>query len=716
MELLTRGLSLHRKGDFDGAIKKYRAVLAVDPLNPDALHLMGVVFRQRGDNDAAIDFLIKACAARPSNKQFLIDCGDSLVEKKSHGAALVYYEKALSIDPLDAQTLFKTAAARRGEGNLDAALADLQKALLIRPDYFEALCNCAEILRSKRDHAQALSCMERALALKPQFALGHNAAGQLCEKLGNSEKALYHYREAVGLDESCAEAHNNLGNALCGRGDYNAAIASYQRALTLRTDFFEAYYNLGNCLRETNHFDEAIGCFQAALKLRPDSVPALSNYAEALQVIGRIDEAQKLYSTIQTRLGKRYPQAYDNLLLCMNYDFAHTPRRIFEEHARFGTIFGAAKKAPRHANVKDPLRTLRIGYVSPDFCDHPVSRFIEPLLTRHDRERHEIFCYACAARPDGVSRRMQALTLTWRDIHGIADEQAVGMIGDDRIDILVDLAGHTAGNRLSVFAQRPSPISVSYCGYPNTTGLTEVDYYVTDACLDPDEDASLYTERLVRLPNCFCCYMPPPNAPDVNDVPALQNGHITFGSLHPLTRLNGQVIDLWSEVLRAVPTAHLRIVRDTLIGSAMQRLLARFSEQGINPQRIDLRHEVPAHGHLTLFHDIDISLDTFPWSGHTTACESLWMGVPVVTLYGDRHAGRMAATIARTAGLPDWVASTREEYCAIAQAAARSLDELKSLRGRLRGMMASSDVCNAEKFTRRMEAAYRSMWMRWCEE
>jgi predicted O-linked N-acetylglucosamine transferase (SPINDLY family) len=287
------------------------------------------------------------------------------------------------------------------------------------------------------------------------------------------------------------------------------------------------------------------------------------------------------------------------------------------------------------------------------------------------------------------------------------------MVSGDGIDILVDLAGHTAQNRLPLFARKAAPVQLSYCGYPNTTGLAEIDYYVTDANLDSEDDASLYTERLLRIPGCFCCYMPSDNTPQVNDLPALRAGHITFGSLHPLMRLSGAVLDLFSAVLKAAPSARLRIVRDTLQGEAKRRLEGEFLKRGIDPLRIDLVHELPRQGHLALYHGIDIALDTFPWSGHTAACESLWMGVPTVTLFGNRHAGRMAATILRNVGLPQWVAASEEDYCAVACRAAADFDKLKTMRRNLRQQMVASIVCDAQEFTRKLEAAYTTAWRNW---
>ena len=713
-DILLQALSLHRSGDIKGAKIFYEKALEIDPVNPDALRLSGLASRQLGDLDEAIALLEKACFTQPRNTIFCKDYADALLEKKKYREAAIFYGKALSIEPADPETWFRTASAHYGSGNIESALEDLNRAIELKPDYFEALCNCAEILRTQGNYEQALSSLDRAIALNPGLPHLHNSAGQICEKIGETRRAIHHYRIALQLDDTFAEAHNNLGNVLAIERNFDEAVLSYKKALKLRPGFFEAYYNLGNCLRETNNFDEAITCFRAALRIQPSSVQALTNYGEALQTTGRINEAQQCYRTINAEADKPCPKAFGNLLLCTNYDVAYSPGQLFEEHSLFGKTFGLSADSISQNVFNDTFRKLRIGYVSPDFCDHPVAKFIEPVLMNHNRETFDIYCYADCQRQDIVGRRIRAMSLCWRDINNMTDQQVSHIIRDDKIDILIDLAGHTSGNRLMVFARKPAPVQMSYCGYPNTTGLPAIDYYITDNILDPDGADSFYVERLLHIPGCFCCFKPPANAPDVNKLPALKNGYVTFGSFHPLMRINECVIDLWCSVLRAIPDSRLRIVRNTLAGSVRKRIENDFAKHGMAMHRIELTNEIPAQGYLHLYDNIDISLDTLPWSGHTLACESLWMGVPVITLYGNRHAGRMATSILRNAGLPEWVALTKDQYCGIAVAASSSFDKLSDLRGGLRSVLADSIICNGGDFTRKLEDAYRSVWISRC--
>ncbi|HEX7510283.1 MAG TPA: tetratricopeptide repeat protein [Chitinivibrionales bacterium] len=712
--MLQRAVELHRQGDAPGAEALYRAILAADPRSADGLHLMGLLLRQRGSKAEAVDYLINACAARPSNARFLIDCADALDEYTYYEDAAAFYSLALRCEPENARIWFALGCAHQRAGNADAALNAMRKAVDCKPDYFDALCNCAELLRQRKDFSQALSCLQRALALKPDFAGGHNAIGLLHEAMRDDDKALEHYQRAVHIDGSFAEAHNNIGTLLSARGDFLAAIASYKRALAVKPDFFEATYNIANSFRQLHDLDEAIDYFAVAVRLKPQSAPALSNFGEALMAAGRAREARHYFKAAAALPGEHRAAAYSNLLLCKNYDPELSVSQIYVAHMRYAAIAPASAGRREYRSSIDPHRKLRLGYVSADFCNHPVARFIEPVLSHHDRENFDVFCYANQARSDAVTRRLQSMPLSWRGIVDSSDDHVENMIHDDGIDILIDLAGHTAANRLPLFAKKPSPIQISYCGYPNTTGLTAIDYYLTDEYLDTRDDESLFTERLIRIPDCFCCYMPQPMAEPLTASPCARNGYITFGSLHPIIRLNDAVLDLWSAVLRAIPSARLRIIRDTLTGRVGQRIADAFISRGIDMQRIDVEHTLPRQGHLALFNEIDIALDTFPWSGHTGACEALWMGVPVITLYGNRHAGRMAATILHASGLHDWIGFSPEEYLEIAQAASENIDQLKFLRQTLRRRMSASIVGDAPAFTRKLEAVYRTVWMQWC--
>jgi protein O-GlcNAc transferase len=396
-----------------------------------------------------------------------------------------------------------------------------------------------------------------------------------------------------------------------------------------------------------------------------------------------------------------------------NYDPGATPAAVFAMHVLWGREH---ERPPRfaHPNVPEPGRPLRVGYVSPDLRRNAVMVFMDPVLANHDPAEVAVFLYADVRRPDTTTARLRAAAPGWRDIAGMSDDDAAALVHADGIDVLVDLAGHLMEGRLGVFAQRPAPVQVTYMGYPSTTGLRAIDYRLTDAVADPLGEPSYHVEELWRLPRGFSCYAPPAKAPDVSPSPALLRGHVTFGSKHKIEKLNPSVLALWARVLHAVPGSRMILYRRRL-GEVMDQVACGFADHGIGADRIDLRNRMPdGRHHLAVYEEIDVSLDAFPWTGPTTACDALWMGAPVVTWSGARHAARMVASVLASAGLDDWIGRSPDEYVAIAARLAADVPRLAEIRRGLRPRVAASALCDGPSFTRDLESAYRAMWQRWC--
>ncbi len=404
--------------------------------------------------------------------------------------------------------------------------------------------------------------------------------------------------------------------------------------------------------------------------------------------------------------------AQSNLLFALNYDTTLSAEEIFAEHCVFGRVQENIAPPPRpHAHEIDLHRRLRIGYVSPDFRSHALMRFFLPLLAHHDSVKVEITCYAEVPRPDAVSQRCRTMAHRWRSTCGLSDKQMADTIRADAIDILIDLAGHTAGNRLPVFTHRPAPVQATYLGYPNTTGLRSIDYLITDRLRHPPGEAELCTEEVFRLDDFNCCFQAPVTAPPVNPLPLARTGRLTFGSLHNLTKLNDAVLDLWCRALRAVPSARLLLFRDTLTGELREQMRRRLLERGIADERLDLRHGHAADGYLGVYHDIDVSLDVSPWGAGTTVYESAWMGVPMLTLRGKRFTDRASTAVLTCVGLPEMIADDADDFVERARWLAVNADWLARMCAELRGRM-NATICDAAGFTRRLEAAYRVMWQR----
>ncbi len=526
------------------------------------------------------------------------------------------------------------------------------------------------------------------------------------------------YRRATEIDPSFAEACNSLGAMLQESGGLDDAIAAYRRAIEIKPDYAAAHSNLGAASLCNGHFDEALTHCHRALRFDSNDVGAHNNLGMTLQNVGRLDEAIEVYKNALT-LRPNFSGAHSNLILTMNYHPRFTAEAILAESRYWDEIHALpyAVRTRPHANARDPERRLRIGYVSPDFRCHSVSYFVEPLLAAHDRNAVEVFCYADVARPDEMTARLQTLADGWRSTVGLSDAEVADQIGKDRIDILVDLAGHTAGNRLLAFAQRPAPVQVTWLGYPNTTGLSAIDYRFTDGIADPEGIAEAHhSEILVRLPGGFLCYGPPAMSPELTPPPAARSGQVTFGSFNNLAKVTSEVVKAWASILKAVPGSRILIKSKPLADEATRaHYLALFAAQGIEANRIELISAIPSiSGHLAAYENVDIALDPFPYNGTTTTCEALWLGVPVITLCGACHAARVGASLLTAVGLTDLIAETSDGYIETAAGLAKNIDRLKALRKDLRPRMAASPLCDGETFARSMEAAYRDMWQCWC--
>jgi predicted O-linked N-acetylglucosamine transferase (SPINDLY family) len=375
------------------------------------------------------------------------------------------------------------------------------------------------------------------------------------------------------------------------------------------------------------------------------------------------------------------------------------------------------KSIAAHSNNRDPDRRLRIGYVSSDLNRHPVGRFLLPLLEHHDKTQVEVFAYAQVRVPDETTQQLRSFIDVWRNILGLSDAATAELIRQDQIDILVDLAGHTSSNRLLVFAQKPAPVQVSYLGYPASTGLSTIDYRLTDALADPPGmTESRYSECLLRLPHCAWCYQPAASTPPIGDLPAIRNGHITFGSFNNFSKVNEPLLEWWAEILRQVPGSRLLLKAKSFAAeSVQQKVRNAFLRRGITTDRLTLYPFVQANDHLGMYGQVDIALDTFPYHGTTTTCEALWMGVPVITLAGQAHVSRVGVSLLTHAGMPEWIAADADEYVFKAIQLANDLPALTNIRLKIREQMMQSPLMDAATFARNIETAYRQIWRSWTE-
>jgi predicted O-linked N-acetylglucosamine transferase (SPINDLY family) len=500
---------------------------------------------------------------------------------------------------------------------------------------------------------------------------------------------------------------------LLGFGQTDEAIACCRQAIRLKPDLAQAYNNLGNAVKDLGRLDEAIGLYRQAIRLTPGYPAAHNNLGNALKDIGQLDQAIAVYrQTI--RLQPDDAAAHSNRVFTLHFHPGYDGMMIHEELDRWNQQHAEPlrKFIRPHTNSRDADRRLRIGYLSPDFCEHVVGRNLLPLLREHDHRQMEIFCYANVVRADSFTEQFSRYADVWRSIVGLSDSQATDLIRQDRIDILVDLTLHMANNRLAVFAYKPAPVQATFAGYPGSTGLNTIDYRLTDPHLDPPGlNDQFYSETSIRLPDTFWCYEPLVTALAVNALPAQTSGHVTFGCLNNFCKVNEPVLRLWARVLKAVPRSRLMLLCPE--GSHRQPLLDMLQREGINPDRVELIAYRPRLQYLELYHRIDVGLDTFPYNGHTTSLDSYWMGVPVITLVGQTVVGRAGLSQLTNLGLTELIAQTPEQYVQIATDLASDLPRMAEMRRTLRARMQTSPLMDAPRFARNIEAAYRQMWRNW---
>jgi predicted O-linked N-acetylglucosamine transferase (SPINDLY family) len=676
---INQAIQYHNNGKLEHAKQIYQRILGQNSNYADVLHLLGVLLHQTGDHHQAVQLIERAIHINPSNPFYYGNLG------------VVYHVLDL----------------------VDQSISCYHKALALKPDYTEAFNNLANIFRKQGRLTQAAVMYKKALALQPNDAVAYNNLGHVYRELGSIEDELVCYKKALQIDSDHAYTYLNLGNLFQYRGELDKAIGCYQMALDKQSDFPEACNNLGSALIMQGRLSIAAQCFQKALLMNP-------NYAEAYNNLGSINQNQgKFIESLfcfrkALEIKPNYIKAHSNLLYALQYDPDIGSDRLYQEATHWWQQHGLKKTLLYNAVANSTKsRRIKIGYISPDFREHSVSYFFLPLLSYHNRDSFEIFCYSEVKREDDTTDQIKELSDHWRPIAWLRNRVIAEQVRQDGIDILVDLAGHTAENRLPVFAYKPAPVQITWLGYPGTTGMPVMDFRLTDDIADPPGEADKYhSEALVRLPHGFLCYGPPEGAPNVSGLPARQNGHITFGSFNNLPKTNPEVIALWSRLLDQVANSRLLLKSKQFADEQVrQRVLDLFSVFGVGAERLKLLPRTASTaGHLAMYHQLDIGLDPFPYNGTTTTCEALWMGVPVITLRGDRHAGRVGASILTRMGLEHLVAESQDQYVEIGIKLAQNITALENLRAGLRSHMQSSVLCDGQSFARIMETSLTNLW------
>ena len=680
-ERFGEALAAHRRGALDEADALCRQILQLAPQSADALHLLGIIAHQRGDHRLAVERIGQAITADPLRAAFHNNLGEVYRALELRDDARRSYECAVKLDSSLAAAHYHLGLLAREENDRSAALRHFDSTVRSDPDHIDAIMACGDLQFYEGRFEAALASYQRAIAIRGEHAAIRWRRGLCFHRLRMVEPAISEYQQALRLNPREVDAHNHLAGLYLDMGRPDPAIQHVHQALAILPDNAELHGNLALMLRAQGRVEESIAASRRAVELNPANA-----------------------------------SLHSNLLYTLNELPGAEPAAVFAEHlawaARHAEPLTVRAIAP--ARDRNLSRRLRIGYVSPYFRNHAVNYFSEPILASHDHAQFEVFCYSDVAAPDAVTDRLRPLADHWRPTVGLSDLELAEQVKRDQIDILVDLTGHIAGNRLLAFARKPAPTQVTYLGYQNTTGMSAMDYRLTDAWSDPPgKTDEHYTERLVRLPRAFFCYRPHDDAPPVSELPARTAGRITFGSFNSFNKVSTDVLTTWLEILKRVENSRLLVLayRD---GWVTERLHTLAREHGVEPARIELFDKCPTRDYYELMARADIALDPFPFIGHTTTCDAIWMGLPVVVLTGDCYAARFGGSALRNVGLDDLITSCLNEYVEAAVTLASQVDRLVELRGTLRERMWTSPLCDFMGFTRHLETEYRRMWTTWC--
>jgi predicted O-linked N-acetylglucosamine transferase (SPINDLY family) len=744
-QALELAVSHHQAGRLDQAQVLYRQLLTQYPREANVLHLMGLLASQAGRFDEGADLIQRAIAVMPNFAGFHFNLGETYRRQGKRELAIPALQRATQLDPKMADAHRGLSAALADSGRFEEAIASAQKALELRRDFAEAYFDLGNALSGKRQFDAAIDAYRRAAELRPGFvdalinlgaachesrrfeeaitalssaiglnpdsALAQDNLGVSLQTNGQLDKAIAAYAEAVHLNPNDPRLHNHLGYALEVKGQFDQAIAASAAAIRLKSDYAEAHSTLALALKRKGLLDDALVSCSRAIALAPDLAEPHNTRGNILKDMGQIEQAVASFRRA-IEITPNDPAVHSNLLYTLYFDTTCGPEELLAEHRRWSDRHAQPLKPliRPHENARDPDRRLRIGYVSPDFSAHAVGRFILPLLSHHDHQKFEIFCYASVDMPDSFTPRILTKADTWRDIRILNSDEAAEVIRKDRIDILIDLSMHMAKNRMLLFARKPAPIQATYLAYPGTTGLTAIDYRITDPHLDPPDSSDVhYTEQSIHLPECYWCYEPPIDSLEMTPLPAEAKGFITFGCLNNFCKNSPAAIQTWCRILTAVPNS--RLVLHAFPSSHRDALHKKLSDSGIDPNRLSFINKLPLPEYMRQYHTIDIGLDPFPYVGGTTTCDALWMGVPVVTLRGQTAIARGGVSILTNAGLPELIVDSPDQYVQIAVDLARDLPPLINLRSNLREKMRTSPLMDASRFARDMEAAYRQMWL-----
>jgi len=715
-EMLDRAKELEKVGKSGEAAAIYQKILDIKPDHVEALHLYSTIAISKEDWGLATNLIQRAIAAAPNMAFLHANLGLAYRRSGQTQNAINSYMRAIELDP-SAIDVFIYFGSLLGECKLfDEAIQIYKKIIELNENIPEAYLGLGIIYLSQSLHQKAVEAFSLALKLKSDYLDAMNGLGiaQMC--LGLDKDAYNTFLWVLRICPESAIALFNLGLLEEESRNYEKAYDFYSRAAIYKPNDIETINNLGRISILMHNPIKAHEAIQAALKIDPLNLKALNNLALQQGSIGDLDSSIATLRKILS-LAPQEIETHSNIIFFMHYMQGIEPKAILDECTIWSNKFESPILSQTMPSHRDTVhgRKLRVGFVSPDLCQHSVGRSLVQLFASHDSSQYDIYCYSNSNFSDHITMELQCHSNMWRNIKQSSDLDAAKLISADQIDILIDLSLHSGNNRLLIFAHRPAPIQISYLGYPSTTGMKSMDYRISDRYMDPENEISqLYCEETLYLSSYWCYSEPTVKIPVfVSTLPALKNDFITFGCLNNISKISQPAIQCWTRLLKEIPNSRLLLYCPE--GDHRDAFIEKFSNGGIDKSRISLTARQFFAQYFESYHQIDIALDPFPFGGGITTCDAIYMGVPVVSLRGKTAVGRGGTSILSNIGMPDLIASSQEEYISIAKGQCSDLEGLAATRRGLREKFQQSPVMDGKRFAAEMEQIFRHVWVKHCE-
>ncbi|MBF0195350.1 MAG: tetratricopeptide repeat protein [Magnetococcales bacterium] len=745
-------LALHHFNaqDYTESDRLCTAIIKAAPNRIDAINLLGLIAQKYDRHDLAVEQFKRAIYSNNKIAQLYYNLGTSLSFLGQTNEAITAQKKAIEIQPDYSDAHYNLGNILLNCGKFKNAVESYKNAILSRPDFIEAFSNLGITLQKLGKQAEAVEIYQKAIAIKPDIADTHynlgvahqeqnqfkkaitsysNAIaikpeytkayynlGNALHKLDKHKEAASNYLKAISIKPDFAEAHFNLANIFQEQNKLEDAVNSYLKAITIKTDYVEAYFNLGNTKLSQAKTDEAVECYNSAISLKPDFADAYSNLGNALHEQGKYEDAVISFQKAR-EIKPQDEKTHSNLIFCIDLSSDINTDLFYREREKWNRQHAEPlqKSWSKLNNQPDPLRKLRIGYVGADFCQHSAAFIFGPMILNYNSELFQVHCYAGNTKQDNLTNKFQEKSTGWLFTSKMDDAALADRIREDGIDILVDLAGHTKGNRLLTFARKPAPVQVTAWGYPHGTNMKAMDYLFADPIFLPLSERHKYSEEIIDIPSVIHL-----NSdiifPEINKLPLNKNGYITFGAFNRIEKYNPAVYKLWTKILQNIPTAKL-LIKTARLDSKKRReeLLSIFSKLGVSSDRLILIGKTSRQDHLNAHNEIDIMLDPFPHNSGMTSLESLRMGVPVLT-FETKSRCPTSASILNKLGLDEWRVRDEKEYIDRATYFANDNKYLKTLRTQLRARFDDSVLGNSKLYVAEIENIYRKLWKKWCSK